>query len=138
MKQAERRKSPRVVTDMPLRLTIGGRTVETRIHDLSSSGIRFGTPDKLPLLSRVQIALELPAGRDDKGATPIAIAGVVVRCDRAAGAGSKERADGGRPPKPQAPGTGAAPMAYDTAIFFESLPEGARALLSKFVTARLR
>lgn len=123
MTQAERRKSPRVEADLPLRLTLGGRTVETRIHDLSSSGIRFGTPDKLPLLSRVQIALELPGGRDGKGSTPIAIAGVVVRCDRAEG--TKGRGGGGA-------------AIYDTAIFFESLPEGARALLSKFVATRLR
>ncbi len=127
MTQTERRKSPRVETDLPLRLTIGGRTVETRIHDLSSSGIRFGTPDKLPLLSRVQIALELPAGKGGTSTTPIAIAGVVVRCDRAAGRKGGEGA-----------GKGGAAAGYDTAIFFESLPEGARSLLSKFVATRLR
>lgn len=119
MTQVERRKSPRVSANLPLRLTVGGRTVETRIRDLSSSGIRFGTPEQLPLLSRVQIALELPTGSDGTGSHPIAIAGVVVRCEKMKG-------------------QDATPTPWDTAIFFESLPEGARSLLATFVTGRNR
>jgi len=84
--------------------------VATRIHDLSSSGIRFHAPTELPLLSRVQIALELP---DASGSpAPIAITGVVVRCE-------------------QAPQADSAP--FDTAIYFEDLSERAQAQLAQFL-----
>ena len=62
MTTVERRRHPRVPTDLPLRLTFKDKTVETRIQDLSGSGIRFQAPAALPILSRVQIALELPDG----------------------------------------------------------------------------
>jgi hypothetical protein len=112
---AERRRDPRVRTDLPLRLTFKDRTVETVIFDLSSSGIRFRAPAALPLLSRVQIALELPEGQAGEPSA-IAITGVVVRCM------------GGAP---------GAEGPYDTAIFFEDLSDSARARLARFVSSRL-
>ena len=112
---SERRRQPRIRVHLPLKLTIQDRTVNTRIEDLSSSGIRFHTPSPLPLLTRVQIALELPhtgaAGED----ASMAITGVVVRCDRA-------EADRQSP--------------YDTAIYFEDLSERARGQLSQFVSTQ--
>jgi len=113
MKQQERRRHPRIAVDLPLRLTLQNRTVVTRILDLSTSGIRFRTPEALPLLSRVQIGLELPASGG--AAAPLAITGVVVRCDELA-----------------APD--AAP--FDTAIYFEDLSETARHQLARFVSGR--
>jgi hypothetical protein len=118
MTTVERRRHPRVAADLPLRLTFKDRTVETRIHDLSGSGIRFKAPAPLPILSRVQIALELPdgtAGQGGAGAS-IAITGVVVRCQELAAAGEAR---------------------FDTAIFFEDLSELARSRLARFVSARL-
>jgi c-di-GMP-binding flagellar brake protein YcgR len=112
----ERRRHPRVPTDLPLRLTFRDKTVETRIQDLSSSGIRFRAPAALPILSRVQIALELPDAKEGQPAAPIAITGVVVRC--------REMEPPAEPP-------------FDTAIFFEDLSEMARARLARFVAARL-
>ena len=109
--QPERRRHSRIDVNLRLRLTIGGTTVETKISNLSNSGIRFRTPSALPLLSRVQIALELP--EPGGVATPLAITGVVVRCD-------------------QVPG--GEPTPYDTAIYFEDLSERARSQLSQFVT----
>jgi len=116
MTTVERRLAPRVPTDLPLRLTFKDRTVETRIRDLSASGIRFHAPAALPLLSRVQIALELPEAGSGEQPSSIAITGVVVRC--------MEREAGGE-------------ARYDTAIFFEDLSELARSRLSRFVTSRL-
>lgn len=110
---AERRRYPRVPADLPLRLTFKDHTVQTRILDLSTSGIRFATPDSLPVMSRVQIALELPA-RAGGGTDPLAITGVVVRCDRTAASGGH----------------------FDTAIFFEELSGTARMRLEQFVAAR--
>ena len=115
MTTVERRRHPRVQTDLPLRLTFKDKTVETRIQDLSGSGIRFKAPAALPILSRVQIALELPDGSPGQPAS-IAITGVVVRC-REGAAGEEAR--------------------FDTAIFFEDLSEAARVRLARFVSKRL-
>lgn len=109
MPGTERRRHPRVVADLPLQLVLSDRTVDTRILNLSSSGIRIDAPSPIPLMSRVQIALSLP----DSGATagpPLSINGVVVRC---------EKQDAG---------------SYDTAIFFDSLADDARRRLDHFVT----
>jgi len=115
MSTIERRRHPRVRSDAPLQLTLKDRTVETRIRDLSSSGIRFPAPAAMPLLSRVQIALELPGAEGSKTRDFLSITGVVVRCDKAL--------------------PGDAP--YDTAIYFENLSEQARLQLARYLT-RLR
>jgi hypothetical protein len=117
MSSVERRRHPRVHTDLALHLTFKDTTVETRIHDLSGSGIRFRAPAALPILSRVQIALELPdAEGGARSSTTVAISGVVVRCVESTG--------GDGPP-------------YDTAIYFEDLSEPAKRRISRFVAARL-
>lgn len=114
MPGTERRQQPRVAADLPLRLTFKDFVVETRILDLSTSGIRFATTDALPLMSRVQIALELPE-LSQAGSAPLAITGVVVRCDRIPVGGVDH---------------------YDTAIYFEELSDGARARLAQFVASQ--
>jgi hypothetical protein len=111
MPTVERRKEPRVAVQHPLRFTFAGRTIETQIVDLSNSGIRFHTPAALPVMSRMQISLELPD--DSATAAPISITGVVVRCAPVRG----------RPERP-----------YDAAIFFEEItPASARTRLQRFV-----
>lgn len=116
MAKVERRRHPRVHTDLALQLTFKDTMVETRIHDLSSSGIRFRAPAALPLLSRVQIALQLPDADAEGAPITVAISGVVVRC--------AETEAGDAPP-------------YDTAIYFEDLSEPAKRQISRFVTDRL-
>ena len=115
MTRVERRKQPRIHVDLPLQLTIKDATVATQIRDLSTSGIRFRSPLVLPLLSRVQIALELPEMPSGGSARSLAITGVVVRSDNT--------------------GTGRRPD-YDTAIYFEDLSERARSQLSQFIASR--
>lgn len=85
------------------------KTVDTRIQNLSSSGIRFHTPHSLPLMSRVQIALELPEPEQAGRTSPVAITGVVVRCDELTAS------------------------AFDTAIYFDDLSDSARTRLAQFV-----
>ena len=114
--QVERRRHPRISTDLPLQLTFRDATVDTRIRDLSSSGIRFRAAAPLPLLSRVQIALELPDTKGSASASSLAITGVVVRCAEI---------------------EGGAPAPFDTAIYFEDLSERARGQLARFVDANL-
>jgi c-di-GMP-binding flagellar brake protein YcgR len=115
MTRVERRKQPRVHVDLPLQLTFRDSTVATQIRDLSTSGIRFRSPSVLPLLSRVQIALELPEMPSGASAGSLAITGVVVRSD--------QTSEGERP-------------AFDTAIYFEDLSERARSQLSQFIASR--
>ena len=114
MTRVERRKQPRVHVDLPLQLTFRDSTVATQIRDLSTSGIRFRAPSVLPLLSRVQIALELPEMPSGASAGSLAITGVVVRSDE----------------------TGDDQRAFDTAIYFEDLSERARSQLSQFIASR--
>jgi hypothetical protein len=114
MPTIERRKEPRVAAQLPLHFTFAGKTVETRIVDLSNSGIRFHTPAALPVMSRMQISLELPDATGATPASPISIIGVVVRCAEMRG----------RREHP-----------FDAAIFFEEIsPASARTRLQKFVS----
>jgi len=116
MTQVERRKHPRIHVDLPLRLTVQDRTVETHIRDLSTSGIRFRSPSALPLMSRVQIALELPETQEGRAASALAITGVVVRSDESESKGK---------------------LAYDTAIYFEDISEPALRQLSQFIAGQV-
>jgi hypothetical protein len=113
MPTVERRREPRVAVKLPLRFTFAGKTIDTRIVDLSNSGICFHTPQPLPLMSRMQMTLQL----EGKGSAPITIVGVVVRCTEIRGRGKRP---------------------FDAAIFFEDVsPESARARLQRFVGERL-
>jgi hypothetical protein len=114
MSPVERRREPRVAVQLPLRFTFAGKTIDTRIRDLSNSGICFHTPQPLPIMSRMQMTLQLPEGGRSM---PITIVGVVVRC-------SEIRGRGKRP--------------FDAAIFFEDVsPASARTRLQRFVGERL-
>ena len=108
MTTTERRRHPRVAVELPLRFTFGGKTIDSRIVDLSKAGIRFHTPEPLPVMSRMQLTLGLPEG---KRTTRITIVGVVVRCVR-----------------------GRRGLPFDAAIFFEDVsPASARNRLNEFV-----
>ena len=115
MTQTERRRHRRVSVSLPLTLTMRDQTVETRIDDLSSSGIRFCIPSELPLLSRVQIALELPEPDLGDATSSVALTGVVVRC--------KAVHEGGAP-------------RFDTAIYFDDISRRARGQLERFLANR--
>lgn len=93
------------------------RKVETQIEDLSNSGIRFRCPEPIPLMSQVQIALQLPTGAKPRESTYLSITGVVVRSDPVAGAGS-------------------AP--FETAIYFHEISDAVRLQIASFLQARLR
>jgi hypothetical protein len=117
MPTVERRKEPRIAAQLPLQFTFAGQTVDSRIEDLSNSGIRFRTPAALPVMSRMQIRLELPEGPDAAGASAISIVGVVVRCEQVRGRGEHP---------------------FDAAIFFEEVsPASARDRLTRFVRQRV-
>ena len=79
MSTQERRRFPRTELDLPLELTLGSTTLSSRIFDISTSGIRFWTPEALPLMSRVQLAIHL----GERTTAPLALSGVVVRSGNA-------------------------------------------------------
>ncbi|MHC4939847.1 MAG: PilZ domain-containing protein [Planctomycetota bacterium] len=118
MSSTERRQHPRVQLDLPLQLTFGEKTFDTRISDISTSGIRFRTPEALPLMTRVQIGLELPSGEESG---PVALNGVVVRSDVRPDATGNPDPDGGQ---------------YETAIFFDELTAEAQTRLLRFLKIR--
>jgi c-di-GMP-binding flagellar brake protein YcgR len=117
MPTVERRREPRISAQLPLQFTFGGKTIDSRIEDLSNSGIRFRTPAALPVMSRMQISLELPDSPEAAAVSPISIVGVVVRCEQV-------RSRGEHP--------------FDAAIFFEDVsPASARDRLTRFVRQRV-
>ena len=109
---AERRRHRRISVRLPLQLTVKDQTVDTHIVDLSESGIRLRTPASLPLMTRVQIALELPARKPSEGTSAVGMTGVIVRCVHVD--------DGSGVP-------------YDTAIFFENLSDSARGRIERYM-----
>jgi len=121
MSTTERRRTPRIELDLPLQLTLGDRLVDTRISDISTSGVRFRTPEALPLMTRVQIGLELPAGGGKSEEGPVALHGVVVRSDL--------RPDPSGDPDP-------AGGPFETAIFFDELSAEAHGRLVRFLESR--
>jgi hypothetical protein len=118
MSTTERRRTPRIQLDLPLHLTLGDRIIETRISDISTSGIRFRTPEALPLMTQVQIGLELPQSGADG---PVALDGVVVRSDLRPDESGNPDPDGGP---------------YETAIFFHDLSSQAHSHLTRFLERR--
>ena len=117
MSTQERRKFPRTRLDLPLDLNLGEQEIPSRIYDISTSGIRFRTPASLPLMSRVQLAIELSQGAD----APLALSGVVVR--------SAELPDDSGNPEP-------AGGKYETAIFFDDLTDTMHRELTKFLESK--
>ncbi|MHC4956181.1 MAG: PilZ domain-containing protein [Planctomycetota bacterium] len=115
MSTQERRKYPRIQLDLPLQLTLGDATIRSRIFDISTSGIRFKTPEPLTLMSRVQLAIQLPTG----GGTPLALSGVVVR------SATTEAAE--------TPAEGAE---FETAIFFDDLTDKMHGQLTRFLESQ--
>ena len=109
---AERRRHRRISVRLPLQLTVRDQTVDTHIVDLSESGIRLRTPASLPLMTRVQIALELPAKKPGEGTSAVGITGVIVRCVQVDDDSS---------------------VPYDTAIYFEDLPDSARGRITRYM-----
>ena len=74
---SERRQHPRVSAGAGLRLHAG--EAECHVLDISCAGVRFVTPSPPPLMSLVDVRLEIPS--HDGDATVLACQGAVVRTD---------------------------------------------------------
>ena len=115
MSTTERRKFPRIQLNIPLQLNLGEETISSRISDISTSGIRFRTPAALPLMSRVQLAIQLPTG----SGAPLALSGVVVRS--ASMPTEDAAASGGE---------------FETAIFFDDPTDKMHGQLTRFLESQ--
>ena len=111
---AERRRSPRVETRLPLSLGDPSAELLTTTQNVSASGAYCTVRKFLPPMTRLQVRMELPG---DGRPHPIECEGVVVRVE---------------PPEPVVRRTN-----YRIAIFFSDLSERDRAGLSHFVQSRL-
>jgi hypothetical protein len=73
MNPEDRRRSPRVVVDLPVRLIVGGQTVPGRIHDVCRDAALVETHHRCAVGDKVTLAWESP------GAGMTQVAGVVLR-----------------------------------------------------------
>jgi hypothetical protein len=72
----ERRRYPRSRRSLPLMAEASGPGVLNHVDNISANGVRCHTIKPVPLMTRMQIKLELP-GQDHS----VDAEGIVVRCD---------------------------------------------------------
>lgn len=73
MRPEDRRKSPRVVVDLPVRLGVDGQTVTGLLHDVCRDAALVETHQRCVVGTRVTLAWETPGGG------MMQVAGVVLR-----------------------------------------------------------
>jgi PilZ domain-containing protein len=73
MRPEDRRKSPRVVVDLPVRLVVEGKTVPGRLHDVCRDAALVETHERCAVGTKVLLAWESPRGG------MVQVAGVVLR-----------------------------------------------------------
>jgi hypothetical protein len=73
MRPEDRRKSPRVVVDLPVRLLIEGQAVPGRIHDVCRDAALVETHERCAVGTRVMLAWDLA------GTGMVQVAGIVLR-----------------------------------------------------------
>ncbi len=56
----ERRRNPRVVVDVPARLTVGGETIEARVRDICRDAALVEAERSYPLETSIALETELP------------------------------------------------------------------------------
>jgi|688.fasta_scaffold13061_13 hypothetical protein len=78
---AERRRWLRVACDIPVTLNLGGSRCEAKLRDLSRAGACFFLDRPVPLMTVLELSLELKLPR---GVRRIRGNGAVVRCERIA------------------------------------------------------
>jgi len=113
MSRPERRRTPRVSTQIPLIISHESGTLEAKTENLSATGAYCTLKHYLAPMTKLQIRLELPGG--SKPAT-VNCQGVVVRV---------------HPPAPTPKAT------YQLAIFFNELSDHGRSTLARYIRDRL-
>lgn len=76
---SERRRWLRAACDLPVTLNLGGTRCEAKLRDLSRAGVCFFLDRPVPMMTVLDVALEL---RLPAGVRRIRGSGAVVRCER--------------------------------------------------------
>ena len=103
----EKRRAPRVATDIPIQLTAPAEGSPGNLRDISTVGLCCEVAEPLQEMTVVSIELSLP-GSDENHQ----VAGAVVRCDRAAARNK---------------------MAYEIAIYFTEISNSTRRAIGTYV-----
>ena len=115
--RTERRKHPRIKDkNISIKLSGDGVSAITQSLDVSASGVYCKTDTEIPVMTRVQVVLSLPAGKKTGSSVTMNLDGVVVR-------EHPVRMDG----KVQH---------YDIAIFFNTLLPKERKQLIQYINSR--
>lgn len=106
---AERRRHPRVTSDLSLDLKLDDGVHSARLRDLSESGICFFLDRPLDEMTVLEVAFELPTEGSERA--KVATTGVVVRSRKISPAVDH----------------------YEVALFFNGLDETSRAAMKAFI-----
>ena len=112
---SERRKYPRVFESVPCQVQVGPSALVTQAKNLSCGGVLCILSVSLPLMTRLEVILQLPgAGR---GSPPgsVRCVGVVVRQE------------------PQPPSSAGEAPSFQTAIYFSDIKPEDRRRIAEFV-----
>lgn len=116
-RRVERRKYPRIKDDnISVELSADGVSSITQSLDVSASGIYCKVPERIPLMTRVQVVLSIPGKTKSSPSTAMNVDGVVVR--------EHPVKKGGRI------------QHYDVAIFFNTLLPRERDRLVRYINSR--
>ena len=108
----EQRRWPRAATSLTITIALDGRKHSAKLRDLSRAGVCFYLDRRIPLMTVLELSLDLPTG----GSThKIRGSGAVVRCERIS-AGVEH---------------------YEVAVFLHDMADSDRALLDEHVRAAL-
>ena|SRR5712691_11729649 len=81
-RQKERRSHDRVAAKLPISANLDGKTVPILVVNLSEGGARGCSEVPFPIMTRLEVSLELPEGRKGKRPQePLRMRAVVVRCE---------------------------------------------------------
>lgn len=112
----ERRAHPRAAADWPLEIALTGGAkpglVQARVRDVSRAGVSFFVDRPIPMMTMLEIALDLPG---TGGPRRVRGKGAVVRCERIS----------------------AALEHYEVAVFLHELAEADRRAIDSHVRMRL-
>ncbi len=119
MSGAERRKYPRI-DDEGFGLDLKGEGLDLVAHTLnvSASGIYCKVERELPLMTRLDLKLNIPSGEEARPAAALNVTGVVVRQHPVIIDGHTKH--------------------YDIAIFFDDLSDKDRGVISDYIAKRNR
>lgn len=116
MSSSERRRSPRVDSSIPLKISGGEFDIVTESKNLSASGAYCTVDQYLEPMTKLKIHLLLPLKKNDKVvAKKITCSGVVVR--------TQAQSDG---------------KTFDTAIYFNEIDEKNRKAIAEYVLTLLK